>query len=321
VLGPRFEPTFHAGNHQRLLARLGERVSDPRLLALVRRMLTAKVVMPDGVVVSTEEGTPQGGPLSPLLSNVVLDELDRELARRGHHFVRYADDCNIYVRSERAGQRVMASIVDFIERRLRLKVNADKSAVARPAERHFLGFRIWWNQKTETAEVMLSKRTQVRLAAKIRQLTPRNWGRSLRDCIDPINAYLRGWIAFFGVCTKISVVLHNLDSHIRRRLRAMVLRRWRKRRHIVRFLTELGVEERIAGPSIYGGHRSWWALSEALGVHMGLRDAYFAAYGLVSVQDLWRERRARVIAPAQQRLALGEAAGGNAGDGTATEAT
>jgi group II intron reverse transcriptase/maturase len=182
VLEPLYEPTFHTSSHgfrpgrschtaiaearqhleegyewvvdldvekffdqvhqQRLMARLAQRVSDKRLLELIGKMLKAKVVMPDGVVVSTEEGVPQGGPLSPLLSNIVLDELDGELERRGHRFVRYADDCNIYVRSERAGQRVMASVVSFIERRLRLKVNASKSAVARPEERHFVGFRL-----------------------------------------------------------------------------------------------------------------------------------------------------------------------------------
>src|SRR5260221_6779340 len=136
------EKFFDRVHHERLLARLRIRVNDDRVLTLIRRMLKAKVVMPDGVVVSTEEGTPQGGPLSPLLSNIVLDELDRELSERGHRFVRYADDANIYVRSERAGQRVMASVTDFIERRMRLKVNAAKSAVARPEKRHFLGFRL-----------------------------------------------------------------------------------------------------------------------------------------------------------------------------------
>jgi group II intron reverse transcriptase/maturase len=136
------EKFFDKVNHQRLMARLAERVPDRRLLVLVGRMLKANVVMPDGVRVSTEEGVPQGSPLSPLLSNIVLDELDAELERRGHRFVRYADDCNIYVRTERAGQRVMASVVSFIEGRMRLKVNASKSAVARPEERHFLGFRL-----------------------------------------------------------------------------------------------------------------------------------------------------------------------------------
>ena len=145
------------------MARLAQRVSDRQLLDLIGRMLRAKVVMPDGVKVSTEEGVPQGGPLSPLLSNIVLDELDWELDRRGHRFVRYADDQNVYVRSERAGQRVMASLTDFIERRLRLKVNASKSAVARPEERHFLGFSLRRKPEDGEVEVVLSNRSKKRL--------------------------------------------------------------------------------------------------------------------------------------------------------------
>ena len=152
------EKFFDRVHHQRLMARLETKVNDRRLLVLIHRMLKAKVVMPDGVVVSTEEGVPQGGPLSPLLSNIVLDELDCEFARRGYHFVRYADDANIYVRSERAGHRVMASVVRFIERRLRLKVNQAKSAVARPEERHFVGFSLRRNPEDGTVEVFLSKR-------------------------------------------------------------------------------------------------------------------------------------------------------------------
>jgi len=157
--------------------------------------------MPDEVVVSTEEGTPQGGPLSPLLSNIVLDEFDRELARRGHRFVRYADDCNVYVRSERSGRRVMASVTRFIESRLRLEVNATKSAVARPEERHFLGFRLRRDPRDGGVDVLLSKRSQKRIDEKIRTLTPRTWGRSLQDCIDGLNEYLQGWTGFFRVCT------------------------------------------------------------------------------------------------------------------------
>jgi retron-type reverse transcriptase len=164
---------FDRVHHQRLVARLETKVTDQRLIVLIQRMLSAKVVMPDGVVVNTDEGVPQGGPLSPLLSNIVLDELDQELSRRGHRFVRYADDENIYVRSERAGHRVMASVVRFVETQLRLKVNQAKSAVARPEERHFVGFSLRRNPEDGTIEVLLSKRSKDRIDAKIRALTPR----------------------------------------------------------------------------------------------------------------------------------------------------
>jgi group II intron reverse transcriptase/maturase len=170
------EKFFDRVCHQRLMSQLALRVTDKRLLVLIGRMLEAGVVLPNGVVVSTDEGVPQGGPLSPLLSNIVLDELDWELDRRGHRFVRYADDENIYVRSERAGQRVMASITQFIERRLRLRVNAAKSAVARPEDRHFLGFSLRREPLTEALEVLLSKRSKQRIAGRIQELTPRNWG-------------------------------------------------------------------------------------------------------------------------------------------------
>ena len=183
------EKFFDRVHHQRLMARLAQRVEDKRLLVLMGRMLRAKVVLPDGVVVSTEEGVPQGGPLSPLLSNIVLDELDSELEKRGHRFVRYADDCNVYVRSERAGQRVMASVVSFIERRLRLKVNANKSAVARPEERHFVGFRLWREPRDGEVEVLLSTRSKARIDERIRELIPKRWGRSLRACIEDLNRY------------------------------------------------------------------------------------------------------------------------------------
>ena len=173
------EKFFDLVCHQRLAAKLAERVSDRRLLVLIGRMLKAKVVLPDGVVIDSEQGVPQGGPLSPLLSNIVLDELDQELARRGHRFVRYADDAKVYVRSERAGQRVMASLTEFIEGRLRLKVNEAKSAVARPEDRHFLGFRLRLDPQTGVVEVLLSERTKRNAMERVRQLTPRNWGSSL----------------------------------------------------------------------------------------------------------------------------------------------
>jgi len=315
VLGPNYEPTFHASSHgfrpgkschtaiieaksyledgyewvvdfdlekffdqvnrQRLLARLEQKVEDRRLLELINRMLKAKVVMPDGVVVSNEEGVPQGGPLSPLLSNVVLDELDRELEQRGHRFVRYADDCNVYVRSERSGQRVMASIVRFIERRLRLKVNAEKSAVSRPEKRHFVGFSLRCKPWDGGVEVSLSERSRRRIDEKIRELTPRRWGQSLRDCILHVNEYLLGWMGFFRIITRDGHdPLRALDAHIRRRLRAIAIRHWRRRRS-------------GSWRPLKPGRRSWWFLSNTSRVTRELSNARFTERGLVSLETEW----------------------------------
>jgi hypothetical protein len=288
------------------MARLAQRVDNQGLLMLIGRMLKARVVMPDGVVVSTEDGVPQGGPLSPLLSNIVLDELDQELEQRGHRFVRYADDCNIYVRSERAGQRVMASLVSFIKRRLRLRVNAAKSAVARPEERHFVGFRLRREPLDGEVEVLLSKRSKERVDTKIRELTPRNWGNSLRACILQLNVYLLGWIGFFGICTAgIEAMLRNLDAHIRRRLRAIQLAHWKTKRTIVRNLITLGIARRTAWHRVYEGRKSLWALSHSSAVDRGLRNAYFAERGLVSLVERWVERTQHIAAPAQLTLSLG----------------
>lgn len=300
------EKFFDRVNHQRLMARLAKRVKDRRLLVLIGRMLKAGVVMPDGVVVSNEEGVPQGGPLSPLLSNVVLDELDTELARRGHRFVRYADDCNIYVRSERAGTRVMASIKEFIEKRLRLNVNEKKSAVARPEERHFLGFRLRRDPLEGEIEVLLSKRSKERFAARVQELTPRNWGKSLRDCIRQINGYLKGWIGFFGICTEgEEKTLHYVDAHIRRRLRAIQLKHWKTKRTTVTRLIRMGVAAKTAWRGVYSGRKSLWALSHCGAVDRGLCNAYFAKQGLVSVQDLWRLKQPGIVAPGAEVVAPG----------------
>lgn len=300
------EKFFDRVNHQRLMSQLAVRVTDKRLLVLIGRMLKAKVVMPDGVVVSTEDGVPQGGPLSPLLSNIVLDELDQELERRGHRFVRYADDCNVYVRSERAGQRVMASIKQFIERRLRLKVNEQKSAVARPEERHFVGFRLRREPLDGRIEVLLSKRSKQRIDERIRDLIPRNWGGSLEGCITRLNGYLRGWIGFFGICTdEAARTFHNLDAHIRRRLRALQLRHWKRKRTIMQKLIRLGITSAKAWGTVYGGRRSTWALSHTSAVHRALGNSYWSERELVSIKHHWRRMHDHIDAPAQLTLALG----------------
>ncbi len=297
------EKFFDRVNHQRLMSRLAQRVHDKPLLALIGRMLKAKVTLEDGVVVRTEEGVPQGGPLSPLLSNVVLDELDQELSRRGHRFVRYADDANIYVRSERAGRRVMASVKSFIEQRLRLKVNESKSAVARPEERHFLGFRLRREPMDGSVEVLLSKRSQERVGTRIVELTPRNWGNSVDACIAQVNAYLVGWVQFFGVCTEgAERVLGNLDAHIRRRLRAIQLKHWKRRRTIVKQLIGLGIKQKTAWRSIYEGRKSLWALSHTNVVNRALPNSHWDARGLVSALSRFRAMRQPIIAPAQLTL-------------------
>ena len=303
VVDMDLEKFFDRVHHQRLMARLAERVEDKRVLVLVGRMLKAGVVLPDGVKVATEEGVPQGGPLSPLLSNIVLDELDRELTRRGHRFVRYADDCNIYVRSDRAGQRVMASVTRFIDRRLRLKVNSDKSAVARPETRHFLGYRLA-PQSDGSVEILLSERSEKRLRERIRELTPRSRGWSLKATIEGVNAYLRGWLGHFRVCTVgIERVMHQVDAHIRRRLRAIVLKHWKRKRTIARRLIRLGIKPRIAWRRVYQGRKSLWALSADLhAVHCGLRNAYFAERGLLSLLERFQVIWAGSPAPRQLEL-------------------
>jgi group II intron reverse transcriptase/maturase len=302
------ERFFDRVHHDRLLARLAERIADRRLLRLIRQMLKAKVVMPDGVVVATEEGAPQGGPLSPLLSNIVLDELDWELEERGHRFVRYADDSNIYVRSERAGHRVMATVVRFIERRLRLKVNAGKSAVARPEERHFVGFRLRRNWETGKIDVLLSKRSTDRLAEKIRKLTPRTWGQSFDDCVSRANAYFQGWIGFFGICSDTEEVRRTLassDAHLRRRLRAVLLRQWKRKRFIARRLIRLGARATKAWETVYAGRKSLWALSHCGSVDYALRKSYFEQRGLLSLEVLYRGQPRFVVAPEQLSLDWG----------------
>ncbi|MCA1707785.1 MAG: group II intron reverse transcriptase/maturase, partial [Actinobacteria bacterium] len=216
------EKFFDRVNHDRLMARLATRVGDTRLLRLIRSFLESGVMV-GGLVSPSEEGTPQGGPLSPLLSNIVLDELDGELEKRGHKFARYADDCNIYVRSERAGKRVMESLRRLITSRLRLRINEGKSAVARPQQRKFLGFS-FTNERN--ARRRIAPKALTRFKERVREITGRTRGRSLNHVIEELREYLTGWRGYFGFC-ETSSVLKNLDGWIRRRLRAYLWKQWK----------------------------------------------------------------------------------------------
>ncbi len=208
------EKFFDRVNHDKLMSKIAKRINDKHLLKLIRAFLEAGV-MEGGLVSPVDEGTPQGGPLSPLLSNIVLDELDRELERRGHRFVRYADDSNIYVRSRRAGERVMSSIKQFITRQLKLKVNEQKSAVARPGERKFLGFSFTWQRDPKRR---IAPKAIARFKQRVRELTRRNRGVSVETMAEQLGRYLTGWRGYFGFCQTPSV-MQRLDRWLRRRLR------------------------------------------------------------------------------------------------------
>lgn len=251
---------FDHVHHQRLLARIAERVKDQRVIRLIRLMLTATVVMPDGTKVAVREGAPQGGPLSPCLSNIVLDELDRELARRGLRFVRYADDANVFVRSERAGLRVMASVRGFLEKRMRLQVNESKSGVRKPDEVAFLGFsfRITKEDHGDKVAVFPSGKAKLRLNAVIRAMTPPNWGRSIATCMDGLSQYLNGWMTHFRLCTSEAVEgLRVIDAHIRRRIRAIIVRHRKRDRYLYRHLLGKGVSRKAAAGCAYCGKGAW----------------------------------------------------------------
>lgn len=268
------EAFFDRVNHDRLMARMAKRVEDKRLLKLTRAFLTAGV-MEGGLVRPLEEGTPQGGPLSPLLSNLVLDELDRELERRGHRFVRYADDCNIYVRSERAGQRVMETITCFIERKLRLKVNASKSAVGRPWERPFLGF-VFSPDKEPKRRV--SRKAREKFKQKIRELTDRGHSMSMSRRIEGLNRYLRGWSGYFG-CADNAHLFRDWDSWIRRRLRAVYWKQWKRGRRRYAELRRLGVGTDLAAQTA-GSPNAYWHLSRSPALSFALPNAFFDTLGL-----------------------------------------
>src|SRR6204780_433176 len=273
------EKFFDRVNHDKLMAQIAKRVGDKRLLKLIRAFLNAGV-MENGLVSPSVEGTPQGGPLSPLLSNLVLDELDRELENRGHRFVRYADDCNIYVRSERAGQRVMESVTQFIAQKLRLKVNEAKSAVARPQERKFLGFS--FSAGPEVKRVIAPKALD-RFKRRVREITRRAKGVSMKTTIEKLAPYMRGWRGYFGFCETPEVLI-GLTRWVRLRLRAAMWRQWKTPRRRREALIELGVRERLANNTAGSGLGPWY-LSKAKALSVGLSNAYFKSLGLPSLVD------------------------------------
>jgi RNA-directed DNA polymerase len=263
------EKFFDRVNHDKLMAKIAERVSDKRLLKLIRSFLTAGV-MENGLVGPVDEGTPQGGPLSPLLSNIVLDEFDRELARRGLRFARYADDSNIYVRSRRAGERVMASLTRFLTAKLKLQVNAGKSAVARPWERKFLGFSFTSNREPKRR---IAPKAVKRFKDRVRELTSRTRGISIERMVEELNRYLRGWLGYFGRCQTPSV-LEGLEQWVRRRLRSVIWKQWKRGK--VRFaeLVKRGVDKDLAAQTAGSAHGPW-RLARSPALSVALPNAYF----------------------------------------------
>src|SRR3974390_1462331 len=277
VIDLDLEKFFDRVNHDKLMGQIAKRVEDKRLLKLIRAFLNAGV-MENGLVSPSVEGTPQGGPLSPLLSNLVLDELDRELEQRGHRFVRYADDSNIYVRSERAGQRVMESITRFITQKLKLKVNEAKSAVARPQEREFLGFS--FTAGPEVKRVIAPKALD-RFKQRIREVTRRAKGVSMATTIEELAPYMRGWRSYFGFCETPEVLIY-LTRWVRLRLRAAMWREWKTPRLRRAALVELGVRPRLARNTAGSGLGPWY-LAKAKALSVGLSNAYFKSLGLPSL--------------------------------------
>jgi RNA-directed DNA polymerase len=268
--------SFDRVNHDILMARLARRIGDKRLLRIVRRFLEAGM-MQGGVCIERYEGTPQGGPLSPLLANLLLDDLDKELERRGHRFCRYADDCNIYVRSQAAGERVMVSIVAFLEGKLRLKVNRAKSAVAPVLERSFLGHRL-----LPGGRLGLAPKSLDRAKERLRRITRRNRGIALEQMIAEVNSFTTGWVTYFrhAACKE---AFRETDEWLRRKLRCVRLKQCKRAKAIADFLMKHGAPARDAWRLALSG-KGWWRRSSSPPAHAAMTLQWFATAGLVSLQ-------------------------------------
>ncbi|WP_341201840.1 group II intron reverse transcriptase/maturase [Planomicrobium okeanokoites] len=271
------EKFFDRVNHDKLMGLLAKRIEDKHLLQLIHKYLKTGIMI-NGVVMNSEEGTPQGGPLSPLLSNIVLDELDKELEKRGHSFVRYADDCNIYVKTPKAGNRVMKSVTSFIEGKLKLKVNTSKSAVDRPWKRKFLGFSFTPHKEPK---VRIAKTSMNRMKDKIRDITSRSKPYSMEQRIAKLNQYLTGWCGYFALADT-PTVFAKLEKWIRRRLRMCMWKDWKKSSTKVRKLTGLGIPK---GKAYEWGNsrKSYWRISNSPVLHRALGNSYWSSQGLKSL--------------------------------------
>jgi RNA-directed DNA polymerase len=279
VVDMDLEKFFDKVNHDVLMSRLARRIEDKGVLLLIRRYLQAGM-MAGGVISQRTEGTPQGGPLSPLLSNVLLDDLDKELESRGHRFVRYADDCNIYVRSERAGQRVLESVERFLRKRLRLAVNREKSAVDRPWKRKFLGYSVTSNFDPK---LRIAPESIKRFKGKVRKLMRRGRGGSLIKVIGELNLLIRGWVTYFRLADVRKPFLI-LDRWVRRRLRCLLWRQWKRPRTRIRKLMGMGIDKCDARKAAYNSHGPWWN-SGAVHMKFAADNNYFRRRGLLSLDD------------------------------------
>ena len=273
------EKFFDRVNHDILMSRIKRKVKDRRVLSLIDKYLKAGMCEA-GTVTARKEGTPQGGPLSPLLSNILLDELDKELETRGHAFCRYADDCNIYTASRRSGERVMASITKFLSKRLKLTVNQSKSKVDRPWNRSFLGYSMTFHR---TPRLKAARKSVERLKAAIRQICRRGRGRNIRRVIEELTPKLRGWINYFRHA-EVKGIFEELDGWIRRKLRCILWRQWKRAYTRAKNLMRLGLKEEVAWKSATNGRGPWWNAGAG---HMNktLRKSHFDSLGLVSIMD------------------------------------
>ena len=279
VVDMDLEKFFDRVNHDVLMSRVARKVKDKRVLRLIGRYLQAGI-MESGVVSQPEKGTPQGGPLSPLLSNIILDDLDKELDRRGHRYCRYADDCNIYVGSKRAGQRVMKSISGFLERRLKLQVNREKSAVDRPWKRVFLGFSMTWDK---VPRLRVAPSSVLRLKSNLKRAFREGKGRNLSRFIEELKPALQGWINYFQV-SGVKNTFEELDGWIRRRLRCILWRQWKRPFARAQNLMKRGLGEKQSCKSATNGRGPWWN-SGAAHMNLAFPKGFFDQLGLVSLLD------------------------------------